>query len=131
MTGTGILADTFAWMEIFKDTLWGNRAIECMEKNSPVFISVLTVYELQYRLLEMYGSEKTASLLETILLHTEVIPVDNQIAIHAGSMKSEQKKANRTMGAIDCMILATARLHHLKLLSGDKHFSGLEESVII
>jgi len=32
---------------------------------------------------------------------------------------------------VDCMILATARLHGLKILSGDKHFAGLEESLEI
>ncbi|MEN6442761.1 MAG: PIN domain-containing protein [Methanoregula sp.] len=131
MTGTGLLVDTFTWIEIFKDTAWGNHAMKYIEKHSPVFISVLTLYELQCRLLEMYGDEKTSSLLETILVHTDAIPVDNLIAVRAGSINAEQKRANSKMGAVDCMILATAQIHHLGLLAGDKHFYGLEESVII
>jgi predicted nucleic acid-binding protein len=131
VTDTGLLVDTFTWIEIFKATPWGNRAMKYIERQSPVFISVLTLYELHYRLLEMYSNEKTASLIETILVHTDAIPVDNQIALRAGSIKSEQKRANSKMGAVDCMILATAQIHHLSLLSGDKHFCGLEESVNI
>jgi len=33
------------------------------------------------------------------------------------------------MGAVDCLILATARIHNLKMLTGDKHFNGLEETI--
>jgi predicted nucleic acid-binding protein len=35
------------------------------------------------------------------------------------------------MGAVDCMILATARVHGLKIISGDKHFAGLDECLEI
>ena len=70
-------------------------------------------------------------LLATILSHAEVIPVDTRIAVTAGSIKSLQKKKGTAMGAVDCMILATARSRGLKILSGDKHFEGLEESLNI
>jgi hypothetical protein len=29
------------------------------------------------------------------------------------------------------MILATARIHNLKVLTGDMHFKGLEETILI
>jgi predicted nucleic acid-binding protein len=131
MTGPGILIDTYAWIEIFQDSPWGREALACIEKNSLRAVSVLTLYELQYRLSDLYGDQKTGSLLATILSHTEIIPVDIQIAIAAGSIKAEQKQAGSGMGAVDCMILATARVHDLKILSGDKHFAGLDETMQI
>ena len=124
---TGILVDTYAWIEIFRDTPFGRRAMECIERNSPPVISVLTLYELQYRLEDLYGKERTGPLLATILAHAEAIPVDMRIAVTAGSIKSLQKKQGNAMGAVDCMILATARMHGLKIMSGDKHFKGIEE----
>lgn len=127
MSNTGILVDAYTWIEIFKDTLWGKRALVIIEKNPSVFISVLTLYELQYRLEEIYGKEIAASHIETIHTHTEVILVDNQIALIAGSIKCEQKRKKNTMSAVDCMILATAQVFNLKVLTGDKHFNGLEE----
>jgi len=128
VTRAGILADTFAWIEILKKTDRGERAIALMEKNPPVFISVLTLYELQYLLEEQYGKDRTSALIGTILSHAEVIPVDNPIAIAGGSIKSGQKKKKSRMGAVDCMILATARIYNLNILTGDLHFKGCREA---
>jgi len=126
---TGILIDTYAWMEIFSGSPWGHRALACIEKKSQQVISVLTLYELQYRLGDLYGEEKTAALLAAIAAHAEVLPVDSRIAVAAGRIKAGQKRAGSGMGAVDCLILATARIHHLKVLTGDRHFAGLEDTI--
>jgi predicted nucleic acid-binding protein len=126
---TGILIDTYAWMEIFSGSPWGHRALASLENYSPQAISVLTLYELQYRLGDLYGEEKTAALLATITANAEVLPVDSRIAVAAGRIKAGQKRAGSGMGAVDCLILATARIHRLKILTGDRHFAGLEETI--
>jgi predicted nucleic acid-binding protein len=131
MTAPGILVDTYTWIEIFHNSPWGRGALACIEKNSPPAVSVLTLYELQYHLFDLYGGQKTNMLMGTILSHAEVIPVDMQIAIAAGSIKASQKKGCSSMGAVDCLFLATARAHGLKILSGDRHFDGLDESLCI
>lgn len=128
---TGILIDTYTWIEIFRNSPWGRQALECIEQNSPLAVSVLTLYELQYRFNDLYGEEKTGSFIATILTHAEVIPVDMQIAVAAGTIRTGQKKKGNGMGAVDCMILATARIHNLKVLTGDMHFKGLEETILI
>jgi len=131
MTDPGILVDTYTWIEIFQGSPRGHRALRCIEKNSPVAVSVLTLYELRYRLSDFFSREKIGTLMGIVLNHAEVIPVDTDIAILAGAIKADQKKIRSGLGAVDCMILATARLHGLKILSGDKHFAGLEECLDI
>lgn len=126
---TGLLIDTYAWMEIFSGSAWGERALALLENQSPQAISVLTLYELQYRLEHLYGEEKTASLLATVVANTEVLPVDSRIAVDAGKIKAGQKRAGSSMGAVDCLILATARAYRLKILTGDRHFAGFEETI--
>jgi predicted nucleic acid-binding protein len=49
----------------------------------------------------------------------------------AGAIKLGQCQGKTKMGAVDCMILATARLHGLKILTGDMHFRGFEETIIL
>jgi len=131
MKNAGILVDTYTWMEILKNSVWGNHALAIIEQSSPVYISVLTLYELQYRLEELYGHETASIRIRTILSYTETIPVDEQIAALAGLIKLEQKRKKSKMGAADCLILATARLHNLKVLTGDRHFNGTAESMQI
>lgn len=61
----------------------------------------------------------------------EIESTDRQIAIAAGTIRTGQKKKGNGMGAVDCLILATARIHNLKVLTGDKHFNGIEETIIL
>lgn len=129
MIAPGILVDTYTWIEIFRDSPWGRMALACIEKNSPVAVSVLTLYELRYRICELSGGKNTDSLIGTILNQTDVIPVNAEIATLAGAIKAGQRKTGSGMGAVDCMILATARLNGLKILSGDRHFAGLDETL--
>ncbi len=131
MKSTGILVDTYTWIEILKNSVWGNHALAIIQQSSPVYISVLTLYELQYRLEGLYGHETASTRIRTILSYTETIPVNEQIASLAGLIKFEQKRKKSKMGAIDCMILAAARVHNLKVLTGDRHFSGIAESIQI
>lgn len=127
MTAAGTLIDTYVWMEISRDSLWGQRALAWMEENPGHSVSVLTLYELRYRFNALYGAERTDAFIATVLNNSEVIPVDRDIALLAGEIKTGQKRKGSNMGAVDCMILATARVYGLKILSGDKHFHGLEE----
>ena len=131
MTDPSILVDTSTWIEIFQGSPWGQKALARIEMNSPVAVSVLTLYELQYRLSDFFSGQKIGTLMEIVLNHAEVIPVDTDSAILAGAIKADQKKIRSGMGAVDCMILATARVHGLKIISGDKHFAGLEECLEI
>jgi predicted nucleic acid-binding protein len=131
MKSKGILVDTYTWFEILKNSVWGNHAFAIIERSLPVFISVLTLYELHYRLEDEYGHEIATARIRTILSYTKTIPVDEQIASLGGLIKFEQKRKKSNMGAVDCMILATARIHNLNVLTGDIHFNGLEETIVL
>jgi predicted nucleic acid-binding protein len=41
------------------------------------------------------------------------------------------KRKKSKIGAVDCMILATARMYNLNVLTGDPHFQGIAESIQI
>jgi predicted nucleic acid-binding protein len=75
----------------------------------------------------LFCQKKTGAFIATILNHGEGIPIDQQIATMAGGIKSREKKKASGMGAVDCLILATARTRGLEILSGDNHFAGFEE----
>ena len=84
---TGILVDTYAWIEIFRDSPWGRQALEHIEGKSSLAVSVLTC-TTTITVGGVIGEEKTGSLIATIQSHAEAIPVDTPIAVAAGSIKS-------------------------------------------
>lgn len=131
MTAPSILVDTWAWIEMMMGSRQGERVRTVILNNPDLFISTLTIYELRYRIEQLKDSESAISIINQITEQVEVIPVDDQIAMLGGTIKLAQCKGKIKMGAVDCMILATARIHNLKVLTGDKHFKGLEETILI
>lgn len=131
MTAPSILVDTWAWIEMMKGSRQGEYVRTVILNNPNLFISILTIYELRYRIEQLKDSESAISIINKITEQVEIIPVDTRIAMLGGIIKLGQCQGKTKMGAVDCMILATARLHGLKILSGDKHFNGLEETIIL
>jgi len=58
---------------------------------------------------------------------SDVLDLDEEIAILAGKINFENKKKIKNWGMLDSFIYSTARLYGLKTLTGDKHFKDLEE----
>ncbi len=131
MTGSGILVDSWAWLEIMSGSPRGDRVCEVIRDNSTVCVSVLTLYELRYRLEQIKNREGAVSIIKQITDQGEVIPIDAQVALLGGTIKIQQTSQKTPMGAVDCLILATARIHNLKVLTGDTHFNGLEETILL
>lgn len=131
MTRTGILVDTWAWLEMMSGSQRGDRARAVIRENSNICVSVLTLYELRHRLEQIKNCESAVLIIKQITDQAEVISIDAQIAFLGGSIKIQQTSQNTTMGAVDCLILATARIHNLKILTGDKHFTGCLETICL
>ena len=131
MTAPSILVDTWAWIEMMMGSGQGDRIRTVIHNNPDLFVSILTIYELRYRIAQLMDDASAISIINQITEQVEVIPVNNQIAMLGGTIKLGQSKEKTKMGAVDCMILATARVHGLKILSGDKHFAGLAENLDI
>ena len=131
MTGTGILVDTCAWLEMMSGSYKGDHARTVIRENSHIFISVLSLYELRYRLEQIKNREDAVLIIKQITNQAEVIPIDDQIALLGGTIKLQQNSWKTKMGAVDCLILATARIHNLNVLTGDRHFDGLDETIVL
>jgi predicted nucleic acid-binding protein len=121
--------DSHAWIEYFRGSVSGDKARNYIEGDSAA-TSVLSLAELK----EKYLREKWASFdedLSFMATRTSLVPVDRQIATLAGEINHKQKMVKRGWGMTDSIILATARTANAKVVTGDHHFDGLSEAIII
>lgn len=124
ISNLNLLVDSFAWLEILKGSERGKKALYMVNKSEKVFTSVLNLYELRYRI-EQIRDKKTANeYIKTIKSYTKVIDIGEEIALKGSLIRLEHK-----MSDVDSLILATARIHNLKILTGDKHFEGVNDVV--
>jgi predicted nucleic acid-binding protein len=121
--------DSYAWVEYFRGTDAGKKARKYVEGDAAT-TSTLTLAELR----EKYLREGWTSFEEDVAFittRTSLTPVDRTIALLSGEINHERKKAVRNWGMADSMILATARTASAKVVTGDKHFEGLPEAIMI
>jgi len=92
--------------------------------------SSITVAELRERYLrEKWTTFETG--LRFIATKTSVIPIDRQNPIASGRINYENKRKIKNWGMADYIILATARAFAAKVVTGDPHFKGLKEAIMV
>lgn len=127
--------DSYAWVEYFRASKAGEVAkgyIESEESATPTIV----VSEISRKLLMEVDlgnetEEGRLKRLEFIRATTLIIDLDFGIAVEAGEIDSRMKKSARGWGLADSIILCTARATKGKVVTGDKHFKGLEETIFI
>ncbi len=121
--------DSYAWIEYLRGTPAGKAARKHIEADSAA-TSTLTLAELR----EKYLRERWNFFeedLKFMTTRTSVVAVDRSIALLAGEINHERKKMKKDWGMANSMILATARNASAKVVTGDRHFEGLPEVIMI
>jgi len=85
---------------------------------------------------EKVEDARVRSRLETVESTTLVTPVDINIAVKAGGAFLElaekaRRERRRSPSLFDAIVLATARTYDSRVITGDEHFEGLPETILI
>ena len=121
--------DSYAWIEYFRGTESGKKVRSYVEGESAA-TSVLTLAELR----EKYLREKWLTFSEDVAYissRTSLTQVDREIAILAGEINHRRKAEKKGWGMADSLILATARVTSAKVVTGDRHFEGLPDAILV
>ncbi|MFH1774130.1 MAG: PIN domain-containing protein [Methanobacteriota archaeon] len=118
-----ILVDSFAWLELLQGSEKGKRFLQILKENrGGIYTSVLNLYEIRYRVEELRNAKTADEFVKIVESYAKILDVARGVAIQASKIKLKMKK----IGAIDCLILASAKINNLKVLTGDPHFDGVE-----
>lgn len=77
---------------------------------------------------ENLDPKERLKFLKTI---SALAPLDEETAELAGKISAERRRQVRGWGLVDSIVLATARLRKMKVVTGDEHFRGLDEAIMI
>lgn len=116
-----MLLDTYAWIEFFNGTEKGKR-VQALIRDQPCYTSAISLAEIS-EWLEKQQFERFTKLA-TIKHTTTVLELDHSILEQAGILKVQKRKTAPGFGLIDAIILATAKIHQLPVVTGDPHFKN-------
>ena len=123
-----MLIDTYAWIELFQESEEGMEVKKVIsEQNnytSIVSISEIVVWALKNNI----DPEKYIDFVREL---SGILEVTDAISILAGRLNFEIRKNIGDFGMIDSIIYATAKFYNLQVLTGDKHFQGLDGVIML
>ncbi len=124
------LIDAWAWVEYFIGSEFGARVNEILhEEENEVYTCAITVAEVISKTAREGKDPKTAYAL--LSSNSQIIKVDEELSVIAGILHCEMRKTLKDFGLADAYVLAVARKLKLKILTGDPHFKGIKEAMLI
>ncbi|MEE8358563.1 MAG: type II toxin-antitoxin system VapC family toxin [Candidatus Hydrothermarchaeales archaeon] len=115
-----VLIDSWAWIEYFRGSEKGKTVVPIIESDEEIIVSAINLAEVYYTTLKKKGRETAKKQRDAIEMRCRIIGVDAEIATRGAEIKLERK-----WGLADAIILATAEIENVTLLTGDPHFKGM------
>jgi|SRR3989338_3554761 len=123
-----MLLDTSAWVEYFESSKEGAQ-VKNILKNYACYTSVISLAEIT--LWCKKNNADAEAFLKTIKNNSILVPLGKNEAELAGYINFESKKRNKKFGMVDSLIIATARILNLNVLTKDNDFKEFEECILL
>jgi predicted nucleic acid-binding protein len=130
-----LIVDSFAWVEFLTGGPFGPDVRTKFEESGDLLTPDFVLAEISRALFRGGGDPKVIEgYLRTIQALSTVVAVDLSIALEVPRADQDLRRraARRRTGApsfADAIVLAIARRAGGKVLTGDRHFEGLPETV--
>lgn len=123
-----VLIDSCGWIEYFGDLpLVEKYAVYIEKANKKEYVTPsIVLYEVYKKIKKDVSEERALEAVAYILSYTTVHHLNEKTAIEAA-----EASLGQGLPMADAVILATARLHNAKIITGDEHFKGLKEAELI
>jgi predicted nucleic acid-binding protein len=120
--------DTFAWIEYFAGTSRGEKARPYIESGDAITPAIVVAEFTDKYVRERINPDERLKFMRT---KTTITSLDDEIAEAAGRISAERRPKARGWGLVDSCVLAVARIKGLKVVTGDNHFAGLNDAIMI
>jgi len=122
--------DAYAWVEYLVGSEAGDKVrVVLEEENNEVYTCAVTVAEVVSKTARENRDFEAA--YDILLSNSQVVNVNEEISKEAGMLHSEMRKTKRDFGLADAYVLAVAKRIKAKVLTGDPHFKGVKEAILI
>jgi len=122
--------DAYAWIEYLIGSKTGEKVKSVLEKETnEIYTCAATVAEVVSKTAREDREFETA--YDILLSNSQIVNIDDEISKEAGVLHCEMRKTKRDFELADAYVLAVARTVNAKILTGDPHFRGVKEAVMI
>jgi predicted nucleic acid-binding protein len=122
--------DAYAWIEYLIGSRAGEKVKAILEgEDNVIYTCAVTVAEVVSKTARERRNFEAA--YDILISDSQVVNVDEEASKEAGVLHSEMRKTRRDFGLADAYVLAVARRTKSRILTGDVHFKGVREAILI
>jgi predicted nucleic acid-binding protein len=131
----GYVIDTYAWIEYFRGSPEGEKAREYIE-GGEASTPTIVVLELRKNFLRKIKEGKETPKgaeenMDYVMSNSTILDLEYASSVKAAETDLEMKQKVKNWGVADAIVLSAARELKAKVVTGDEHFRGLKEAVMI
>jgi predicted nucleic acid-binding protein len=130
-----VIIDSFAWIEFLGGTHLEPAIREVLIAADVVATPDLVLAEVARKLARVgIGRSNATHKLQDISTLSQVVPISVEIALGVAAADEELRRNAKSRGLekpglTDSVILSTAKVLQGKVLTGDRHFNGLPDTI--
>ncbi len=130
-----VVIDSYAWIELFRGSETGEKVKKIISKAEEVYTSSIVLAEISRKYFrEGFDPRTVKDRVKLIERLSIIVHVKDNLAVESGKCFLELREYSRKMdmdspSLADAIILATARMMDAKIVTGDRHFKGLPETI--
>lgn len=124
------IVDAWAWIEYFRGTQYGAKLNDILEDTTnEIYTCAITVAEIISKTARENLDVDAA--YDMLLSNSQIIKLDEQISKQAGLFHFKMRQTSKDFGIADAFIIAAANKFEAKIVTGDPHFKGLKNVIMI
>lgn len=122
-----MLLDSWAWMELFTKSRGASRVARILDEAPTVYTCPTVVAEVYLNVARRKDEATARRMVARVVDEAVFLPHDEEQAFTAGPIFTAQRRRSKDFPLSDAWVLAAARAHGLRVLTGDPHFEGLAD----
>lgn len=122
-----MLLDTWAWMEFFHEAKFSHRVARVLDEAPTIYTCPTVVAEVFVNAARRSDEAMARRLAKRVVEEAVLLPHDEAEALAAGPIYVTQRRKSKDFPMSDAFVLAAARGHGTRVLTGDPHFKGLPD----
>ena len=124
-----IVADAYTWVEYLDGTKRGESLKNLIEAGDEVYTSAVTLAEVVSKAARTERDHEKAYAI--IRGNSTIVEANEQLSYETGILHAEMRRTVKDFGLSDAYVLATSRKLGAGVLTGDPHFNGFKEAMMI
>jgi len=121
--------DSSAWVEYLEGSFKGEEVSRILEDNNEIYSIPIIISEVVSR--AKRKKQNVDISFRAITINSKILEINPEIAKVAGILHAEMKAKKKDFGLVDAIIWAAAEKLNAQLVTGDIHFKGFKNLILL